>query len=145
MKVYTPYCLDSPAISCEGDVQISYFKYFLHPITYFRNFGSKASCNPSPNTLKANIVSEMKNAGKNNVHQFPERMAPNESFAITPQLAFGEEIPSPIKLRNASAKMADGTVKVICTMIGPIEFGSSPLRIIREVFVPNAFDARIYS
>src|SRR5699024_11605771 len=62
---------------------------FFHCLTYFLNFGSSASCSPSPNTLKANIVNEIKNAGKNNVHQCPDRIAPRESFAITPQLATG--------------------------------------------------------
>src|SRR5699024_1597911 len=123
-------------IGCKCDVKVFYFKYFFHVATYFLSFGSRASCNPSPNTLNANIVHEMKYAGKNNVHQFPDKIAPNESFAITHQLACGAWSPSPITLRIASANIADGTVTVICTIIGPMEFGSKSFLMIRRVRAP---------
>ena len=41
------------------------FIQMCHPL----NFGSSASCSPSPRTLNANIVNEIKNAGKNRRHQ----------------------------------------------------------------------------
>src|SRR5699024_11542727 len=74
-------------LSRKSYVKIIHLKDFFHGFTYFLNFGSNASCSPSPSTLKANIVNEMKKAGKNNVHQCPDKIALNESFAITPQLA----------------------------------------------------------
>ena len=39
---------------------------------------------------------------------------------MEPQLAIGAEMPIPMKLKKASVKMAFGTRKVICTMIGPM-------------------------
>src|SRR5271156_545738 len=52
------------------------------------------------------------------------------SFASVPQLQAGGERPSPIKLKVDSDKIADGTVKVKATMIGPIALGKICLRII---------------
>mgnify|MGYP007001697687 CR=1 FL=1 len=37
---------------------------------------------------------------------------------MEPQLAIGAEMPIPMKLKKASVKMAFGTRKVLCTMIG---------------------------
>src|SRR5690625_7420764 len=79
--------------------------YFPSRITYFLNFGSSASCKPSPNTLNANMVNEIKKAGKKSVHQCPDKMAPNESLAMTPQLAKGACMPKPIKLRSEERRV----------------------------------------
>src|SRR5699024_5849983 len=98
MKIDTSYSFNRTSISRKCYVKIIHLKDFFHGFTYFLNFGSNASCSPSPSTLKANIVNEMKKAGKNNVHQCPDKIALNESFAITPQLAYGAWMPSPINL-----------------------------------------------
>src|SRR5690625_7688195 len=89
MKIHTAHRFYCATISGKSNMQIIYFQHFFQVSTYFLNFGSSASCSPSPNTLNANIVNEMKKAGKNNVHQFPDKIAPSASFAITPQLACG--------------------------------------------------------
>ena len=41
--------------------------------------------------------------------------------------------------------MAEGTVNVIVTKIGPIEFGIKCLLIILDVFAPNVREANTYS
>src|SRR5699024_7009960 len=123
-------------------MKVFYIQYlFCHFLTYFLSRGSRASCKPSPKTLNANMVNDMKNAGNKSVHQLPDKIAPNESLAITPQLALGAWTPSPMKLKNASAKMADGTVNVIWTIIGPIVFGSKFFCMIRLDLAPNDLDA----
>ena len=45
------------------------------------------------------------------------------SEANTPQLAIGAFTPKPIKLRNASVKIASGMANVKVMMIGPTQFG----------------------
>ena len=95
--------------------------------------------------MKENIVNDIKNAGKNSLHQWPDRMVGKASLAIEPQLAIGDWIPSPRKLRNASAKIADGTVKVIWTIIRPIVLGKRFFLMILPVFVPNVLEARTNS
>ena len=55
---------------------------------YLRNLGSKASRNPSPITLKAKIVKQINNAGKNKRHG-KYLNAGKPSDAIVPQLAIG--------------------------------------------------------
>src|SRR5699024_3102065 len=137
MKIDTSYSFNRTSISRKCYVKIIHLKDFFHCFTYFLNFGTNAWFSPTANTLTANIGNEMKQAGKNNVHQCPDKIALNESFAITPQLAEGAWMPSPIKLKNASAKIAVGTVNVICTIMGPIVFGSKFFRMILDVFAPK--------
>ena len=49
--------------------------------------------------------------------------------------------PRPMKLRNASAKMAAGMVNIRFTMMGPREFGSRCLRTRRDPLAPSERDA----
>ena len=64
-------------------------------------------------------------------------MLVSASEVIVPQLAIGGVNPNPRKLKKASVKMAEGTVNVIVTKIGPIEFGIKCLLIILDVFAPK--------
>jgi hypothetical protein len=68
-----------------------------------------------------------------------------EAQVAGPIEAPGTCIPSPIKLRNASPKMASGTVKVRFTMIGPIEFGIRCFHTSRGPLAPRDLEARANS
>src|SRR5699024_8579916 len=60
-------------------MKVFYIQYLVCPfLTYFLSRGSRASCKPSPNTLNANMVNDMKNAGNKSVHQLPDKIPPNE-------------------------------------------------------------------
>ena len=51
----------------------------------------------------------------------------------------------PIKLKNASKKMAPGIVNIVLIMIIPIMFGIKCLLIIRLLLAPNVRDAKTNS
>src|SRR5699024_11728250 len=61
------------------------------------------------------------------------------------QLACGDGIPKPKKLRKASVKIAFGIVNVSVTRIAPIALGTKCLVIIRTVLAPKDLDAKINS
>src|SRR5699024_12460536 len=106
MKIDTSYSFNRTSISRKSYVKIIHLKDFFHGFTYFLNFGSNASCSPSPSTLKAKIVNEMKKAGKNNVNQCPDKIALNESFYITTPNPSGHLINSPNTIQYTSTKLA---------------------------------------
>ena len=62
-----------------------------------------------------------------------------------PRLALGAGIPTPIKLKNASVKIACGTRNVRLTTIGPAAFGKRWVRKIRRGPAPASRDARTNS
>jgi peroxiredoxin len=68
------------------------------------------------------MVRLIKKAGKASLHGKYLR-AERPSFAMVPQLATGACTPRPKKLKNASEKIAAGTVKVIVVMMGPMALG----------------------
>ncbi|MNR65280.1 hypothetical protein D3C85_1882550 [compost metagenome] len=67
------------------------------------------------------------------------------SLIIVPSDAAGDCTPKPRKLRNASAKMALGTVSVSVTIIGPMALGIRCRNKIRAVLAPSACAAITYS
>ena len=58
------------------------------------------------------------------------------SLARVPQLAWGREMPIPMKARKDSVKMASGTIKVVETMMGPIQLMIRCLNRIRSFPAP---------
>ena len=73
------------------------------------------------------------------------RISLYEPFTIVPNEAVGGCKPKPIKLSNASVKIAPGIVNVVATIIGPRIFGSICLQIKRWLLAPNVLEARINS
>ena len=70
---------------------------------------------------------------------------PLASFAKVPKDASGAFIPKPIKLKNASVKIACGTNKVNVTNIDPKQLGIKCLNKILVFEAPRAFAARTNS
>ena len=68
-------------------------------------------------------------------------MLDSASLHSVPHDALGAGIPRPIKLRNASVKMALGICMAIATMIVPIMLGIRCLTKIRPVEAPSVFAA----
>ena len=87
--------------------------------------------------LNDSVVSEMATAGTRTWWVLA-KMASYPSFTMTPQLGVGGCMPTPMKLRNASMKMAEGMAKVRVTMTGPRMLGTRCRRTTLPGLVPEA-------
>src|SRR6056297_97189 len=125
------------------------FSNFLHLLLfhsllftpfYRLNFGSSAFLKPSPKKLNDKTVKLMANDGHINWCGY-DLKALTASFAKVPQDAIGAGTPKPIKLKNASVKIALGIVIAKDTIIGPKAFGTKCLEIIRHVLAPSVLAA----
>lgn len=67
------------------------------------------------------------------------------SFTSEPNDVLGAGTPIPIKLKNASKKIAFGTVNIEVTIIAPSVFGKICLKISFKFDEPNVRDAKTNS
>src|SRR5215471_13684927 len=86
------------------------------------SFGSRASCSPSPTTLKARTVTKMVSPGHQAIHGAWLRN-PCATLSIEPQLGVGGCTPRPRKDSVDSAMMAPAMLTVACTRSGAKLFG----------------------
>ena len=63
------------------------------------------------------------------------------SLAIVPQLAIGMLMPMPTNARNASVNIALGTISVVFTIIGPMQFTTRCLNSMWGLLAPITYAA----
>src|SRR5690606_9373848 len=94
-----------------------------------RSLGSMASRNASPNRFRARTVSRIARLG-NTVSHHASRMFSKPSRIMLPQVAVGGGTPRPMKLSEASVRMAEAIHRDPSTTTSEIMFGTicTPIR-----------------
>src|SRR5262249_21154431 len=86
------------------------------------DFGSEASRRASPRRLRPRTTARMARLGNTASHQ-ASRMFSNPSRIMPPQVAAGGGTPSPMKLSDASVRMAEASHSELITTTSEIMFG----------------------
>src|SRR5699024_11165687 len=95
---------------------------FSAQVRVLRMRGSSRSRRPSPRKLKPMTLSMIMRPGNTPIHHACF-MKERPSASMRPQLGSGGWVPSPKKLRAASARMAKARLMETWAIIGPREFG----------------------
>src|SRR5690606_36315674 len=109
-------------------VQFQYGGIYRH-LHSERSLGSMASRSASPRRLSASTVSRMARLGKTVSHQ-ASRMCSKPSRIMLPQVAVGGGTPRPMKLSEASVRIAEAIHMEPSTTTSEIMFGTTctPIR-----------------